>query len=182
METPRLYACEQEKKSAGLGSPSCERKLLVCQYISKYANCIRDQLTSSLVLRASLFRNTIPMPSITAINTADPIAPFLTDRKPPRVAKAPPVTDAAPIAFQGSSFRRMPVIEQLSKLKSPLQAPTLPPKTGARILMAVSAPIRRSPYGLLRNPLVPCQNVAPIVCQRFVRQNSDDERRRGEER
>ena len=122
-----------------------------------------SKLTSSFVLPAIIFWNPMPTPSITASNTAHPIAPFLAARTPPRIARDPPVMNPAPIAFQGSSRRRMPLIAQSNVLKSPPQTPKLPPSTGARILTAVIAPIRRSPYGLLRNPLMPCQIVPPIA-------------------
>lgn len=134
------------------------------QIPSQPASGIREQLTSNFVLPAIIFWNPIPTPSITASNTAHPIAPFLADLNPPRIARAPPVRKPAPIAFHGSSFCRTPLTAQSAKLNMPPQAPKLPPNTGARILTAVMAPIRRSPYGLLRKPLIPCQIVPPIAC------------------
>lgn len=121
------------------------------------------ELTSSFVLPAIILPIPIPTPSMTASNIAQPIAPFRTARGPPLTARHPPVTKPAPIAFHGSSFLRMPLIAQSAVLKSPPQTPKFPPSTGARILIAVMAPIRRSPYGLLRNPLIPCHIEPPIA-------------------
>lgn len=51
----------------------------------------------------------------------------------------------AMMAFHGSSFFRIPLTAQSYVLNSPPQTPKLPPRTGARALMAVMAPMRRSP-------------------------------------
>lgn len=59
------------------------------------------------------------------------------------------VKKPAPIGFHGSSFLRSPFNVQSYVLNNPPHTPKLPPSTGALALMAVSAPIRRSPYGLL---------------------------------
>lgn len=72
------------------------------------------------------------------------------------------------MAFHGSSFflsgmsaltdwrpklayhaHLMPFTAQSNVEKSPPQTPKLPPSTGARALIAVIAPMRRSPYGEL---------------------------------
>jgi hypothetical protein len=37
------------------------------------------------------------------------------------------------------------------------------PNTGARALIAVRAPIRRSPYGEFRKPFTPCHTAPPIA-------------------
>jgi hypothetical protein len=50
-----------------------------------------------------------------------------------------PVKKPAMMAFHGSSFFRMPLTAQSKDEKSPPQTPKLPPRTGARALMAVSA-------------------------------------------
>lgn len=147
---------------------TCER---ASQYWSQEPQPVSNrrkggQLTSSFVLPAIIFWKPMPTPSITANSTAHPMAPFLADLNPPRIARAPPVRKPAPMAFHGSSFCRTPLTAQSAKLKMPPQAPKLPPNTGARILIAVTAPIRRSPYGLLRKPLMPCQIVPPIACWR----------------
>lgn len=103
------------------------------------------QLTSNFVLPANIFWNPMPTPSMTASNTAHPMAPFLAARKPPRIARDPPVRNPAAMALKGSSFRLTPLTAQSKVLKRPPQTPKLPPSTGARILTAVMAPMRRSP-------------------------------------
>lgn len=70
---------------------------------------------------------------------AHPIAPFLTALAPPRTASAPPVKKPAMMAFHGSSFLRMPLTAQSKVLNMPPQTPKLPPRTGARALIAVRA-------------------------------------------
>jgi hypothetical protein len=67
------------------------------------------------------------------------------------------------LALYGSSFFLIPFTAQSYVEKSPPHIPKLPPSTGARALMAVSAPIRLSPYGLFLNPLIPCHNEPPIA-------------------
>jgi hypothetical protein len=67
------------------------------------------------------------------------------------------------LALYGSSFFRTPFTAQSNIEKSPPKTAKLPPSTGARAFIAVSAPIRRSPYGLFRKPLTPCQIVPPIA-------------------
>lgn len=72
------------------------------------------------------------------------------------------------LALYGSSFLRIPLTAQSNVEKRPPQTPKLPPSTGARAFMAVRAPMRRSPYGELRKPLIPCQREPPIACERDV--------------
>ena len=93
---------------------------------------------------------------------AHPIAEFLAAFKPPRTASAPPVKKPAMMALYGSSFFRIPLTAQSNVENRPPHTPKLPPRTGARALMAVTAPIRRSPYGEFRKPLTPCQTAPPI--------------------
>ena len=50
---------------------------------------------SNLVFSAIILWNPIPTPSITASNTAHPIAEFLAARTPPRTAREPPVRKPA---------------------------------------------------------------------------------------
>lgn len=57
----------------------------------------------------------------------------------------------------------MPLTAQSNVENNPPQTPKFPPSTGALALIAVRAPILRSPYGLLRNPLTPCQTDPPIA-------------------
>ena len=66
------------------------------------------------------------------------------------------------LALYGSSFFRMPLTVQSNIENSPPQTPKLPPSTGARAFIAVTAPILRSPYGLFLNPFTPCQTAPPI--------------------
>lgn len=101
--------------------------------------------TSSLVLSAIILLNPIPTPSMTAKSIAQDIAPFRIDRTPPRTARDPPVKNPAIMAFQGSSFFRMPFTAQSNVLNRPPHTPKLPPRTGARALIAVMAPMRLSP-------------------------------------
>jgi hypothetical protein len=97
------------------------------------------------------------------------------------------VKKPAMMAFHGSSFFRTPFTAQSNVLNMPPQTPKLPPRTGARALIAVRAvvvsssvccsprmmrcfcdqripPIRRSPYGLFLNPFTPCHTAPPIAC------------------
>lgn len=106
---------------------------------------------SSLVLSAIILLKPIETPSMTANRIAHDIAPLRIDLYPPRTASEPPVKKPAMMAFQGSSFFRMPLTAQSYVLNSPPQTPKLPPSTGARAFIAVIAPMRRSPYGELRN-------------------------------
>lgn len=101
--------------------------------------------TSSFVLPAIILPRPIPTPSMTARRTAQPMAPLRMALAPPRTARAPPVKKPAVMAFQGSSFWRTPLTAQSNELNRPPQTPKFPPRTGARILMAVMAPERRSP-------------------------------------
>lgn len=94
---------------------------------------------SSLVFSAIILWKPIPTPSITAIKMAQPIAPFRIALGPPLTAKEPPVRKPAIMAFQGSSFLRTPLTAQSKELKRPPQTPKLPPRTGARALIAVIA-------------------------------------------
>jgi hypothetical protein len=113
----------------------------------------------------------MPTPSITAMKIAHPIADALAALKPLLTAKAPPVKKPAitiiPLAIErnwarqflraavedyrdilalyGSSFFLIPVTAQSKVEKSPPHIPKFPPSTGARALMAVRAPMRRSP-------------------------------------
>lgn len=143
-------------------------------------------LTSSLVFSAIILWNPIPTPSITPKKMAHMIAEFLAAFIPPRMASAPPVKKPAMtrkerqrpslqahimrrrgsiniLALYGSSFFLIPLIAQSNVENIPPQTPKFPPNTGARALIAVIAPIRRSPYGLFRNPLTPCQTAPPIA-------------------
>ena len=88
---------------------------------------------------AIILWNPIPTPSITASRIAHPMAPFAIARPPPRTASAAPVIPPAVIAFQGSSFFRMPLTVQSKVLNRPPHTPKLPPRTGARALTAVIA-------------------------------------------
>lgn len=72
------------------------------------------------------------------------------------------------LALYGSSFFRIPLMAQSNVENNPPQTPKLPPRTGARALIAVMAPIRRSPYGLFLNPFTPCQTAPPIAYQIHV--------------
>jgi len=119
--------------------------------------------TSSRVFSAIILWNPIPTPSITANKHAHPIAEFLAALYPPLMASAPPVKNPAIIALYGSSFFRTPFTAQSNVEKRPPQTPKLPPNTGARALIAVRAPIRRSPYGEFRKPFTPCHTAPPIA-------------------
>jgi hypothetical protein len=142
--------------------------------------------TSSRVFSAIILWNPIPTPSITASKHAHPIAEFLAALYPPLIANAPPVKNpaitvklSAPaipwqtnichwrhiLALYGSSFFLTPLTAQSNVEKSPPQTPKLPPNTGARALIAVRAPIRRSPYGEFRKPFTPCHTAPPIACK-----------------
>lgn len=57
----------------------------------------------------------------------------------------------------------MPLTAQSNVENNPPQTPKFPPSTGALALIAVRAPILRSPYGLLRNPFTPCHTDPPIA-------------------
>lgn len=70
------------------------------------------------------------------------------------------------LALYGSSFFLTPFTAQSNVENSPPQTPKLPPNTGARALIAVSAPIRRSPYGEFLNPFTPCHTAPPIAYTR----------------
>lgn len=129
--------------------------------------------TSSLVFSAITLCMPMPTPSITARRIAQPMAEFRAALNPPRIANEPPVRKPAPtekdtpisflyvhlflfffiwgkgnkhiLAFHGSSFFRNPLTAQSNVENRPPQTPKLPPSTGARALMAVRAPILRSP-------------------------------------
>jgi hypothetical protein len=105
---------------------------------------------SSLVFSAIILWKPIPTPSMTASRTAQPMAPLRMALGPPRTASAPPVKKPAMIAFQGSSFLRMPLTAQSNVLNMPPQTPKLPPSTGARALIAVMAGGKRSQYVYMR--------------------------------
>lgn len=81
---------------------------------------------------------------------------------PPRMAKLEPVKKPAIMAFHGSSFWRTDLTVQSKDVKRPPQTPKLPPRTGARALIADTDPRKRSPRGELRAPLIPCQIVPPM--------------------
>ena len=59
----------------------------------------------------------------------------------------PPPLGGDGLYFQGSSFCRILFTAQSYVLNRPPQTPKLPPNTGARALIAVTAPIVRIPYG-----------------------------------
>ena len=103
---------------------------------------------SSFVFSAIILWKPMPTPSMTASRTAQPMAPLRMALGPPRTASAPPVKKPAMMAFQGSSFLRMPFTAQSNVLNMPPQTPKLPPRTGARALIAVMAV-----DGNVRNPL-----------------------------
>lgn len=129
----------------------------------------------------------MPTPSMTASRMAQPMAPLRTAFAPPRTASEPPVKKPAMMAFHGSSFLRTPLTAQSNVENRPPQTPKLPPRIGARALMAVMAveqtrckyprcvrvslselsfhvpPILRSPYGELRKPFTPCHTVVVRV-------------------
>uniref|UniRef100_A0A1Y1KW08 Uncharacterized protein n=1 Tax=Photinus pyralis TaxID=7054 RepID=A0A1Y1KW08_PHOPY len=100
---------------------------------------------SSFVPPDNILEKAMPTPSMTASRTAQPMALLRAALKPPRKAREPPTKKPAIMALYGSSFLRMPLMAQSYVEKRPPQTPKLPPRTGARILMAVMAPIRRSP-------------------------------------
>ena len=123
---------------------------------------------SNLVFSAIILPNIIPTPSITPINTPQAIALLRIAFAPPRTARAAPVQNPPRIPFQGSSFflpgrqgsgdvivfdmgcvYLIPFTAQSNVENRPPHTPKLPPRTGARALMAVIAPMRRSPYGEL---------------------------------
>ena len=89
--------------------------------------------------------NPMLTPSMTARRMAHDMAPLRMALAPPRTAREPPVKNPAMMAFHGSSFFLIPLTAQSYVLKSPPQTPKLPPSTGARALIAVMAPMRRSP-------------------------------------
>lgn len=66
------------------------------------------------------------------------------------------------LALYGSSFLLIPLTAQSKVENSPPHTPKFPPRTGARALIAVTAPIRLSPYGEFRKPLTPCHTAPPI--------------------
>lgn len=145
--------------------------------------------TSNLVFSAIILWNPIPTPSITASRQAHPIAEFLAAFMPPLTANAPPVKNPAItatcqhnpflwsalrqehitqrfgdiLALYGSSFLRIPLTAQSKVENKPPQTPKFPPSTGARALIAVSAPILRSPYGEFLKPLTPCHTAPPMA-------------------
>jgi len=119
--------------------------------------------TSNRVFSAIILWNPIPTPSITASRQAHPIAEFLAALYPPRTARAPPVKNPAMMALYGSSFFLIPFTAQSNVENNPPHTPKLPPRTGARALIAVRAPIRLSPYGEFRNPFTPCHTAPPIA-------------------
>jgi hypothetical protein len=95
--------------------------------------------SSKRVFSAIILWKPMPTPSMTAKRMAQPIAPFLIALGPPRTARAPPVKKPAMIAFHGSSFFRTPLTAQSKLLNMPPHTPKLPPRTGARALIAVIA-------------------------------------------
>lgn len=140
-----------------------------------------------MLLSAIILWKPIPTPSITASRHAQPIAEFRAALYPPRMANDPPVKNPAittscqlkvhrgttrpySLALYGSSLCLTPFTAQSNVEKSPPHTPKFPPNTGARALIAVSAPIRLSPYGEFLNPFTPCHTAPPIawkkVCQR----------------
>jgi hypothetical protein len=154
----------------------------------------------SLVFSAMFRWNAMPTPSMTARRIAHPMALLRMIFAPPRTEIAPPVMKPLMMAFHESCFflstrqdsvfwvcyksgvqlYLMPCTAQAKVEKTPPHTPKFPPRTGARALMAVTAPIRRSPYGELlwvgqirnllagwrrscRNPLIPCHTAPPIA-------------------
>jgi len=107
--------------------------------------------------------NPIPTPSMTASRHAHPIALFLAALTPPLTARAPPVKNPAIIALYGSSFCRTPLTAQSKVENRPPQTPKLPPRTGARAFIDVSAPMERSPLGEFLKPFTPCQIAPPTA-------------------
>ena len=66
---------------------------------------------------------------------------------PERAASKPPVAAPLMIAFQGSSFPRIPAIKQSPALNMPDQTAKFPPSTGALTFMLVTIPDSLSPLG-----------------------------------
>ena len=66
------------------------------------------------------------------------------------------------LALYGSSFFLIPLTAQSKVENKPPHTPKFPPRTGARALIAVKAPIRLSPYGEFRKPLTPCHTAPPM--------------------
>ena len=139
------------------GGGSCER-------VSELSHETRRiSLTSYLVPSAIHLWIPIPTPSITARKMPHIIAPFRAALHPPLIANDPPVKNPAMMELYGSSFFRIPLTAQSYVLNIPPQTPKFPPVTGARALIAVIAPILRSPYGEFLNPLMPCHIEPPIA-------------------
>ncbi|KAK7681253.1 hypothetical protein QCA50_015640 [Cerrena zonata] len=105
----------------------------------------------------------IPTPSKIPKKHAQVMAEFLVCLHPPLMAKAPPVKKPAMMAFQESSLLLMALTEQSKVENNPPQTPKFPPTTGALALMALMDPYHLSPYGELRNPLIPCQTQPPMT-------------------
>jgi len=82
---------------------------------------------------------------------------------PCRAASVPPVRNPEPIAFHGSSFCRIKASVQSKLEKSPPHTAKLPPVMGARLLTALSAPTKRSPFGEFLAPLYACTTPPPIA-------------------
>lgn len=91
------------------------------------------------------------------------MAEFLVCLHPPLMAKAPPVKKPAMMAFHESSLLLMALTEQSKVENNPPQTPKFPPTTGALALIALMDPYHLSPYGELRNPLIPCQTQPPMT-------------------
>jgi hypothetical protein len=107
--------------------------------------------------------NIIPTPSKTPNRQAQVMAEFLVCLQPPLIAREPPVKKPAMMAFNGSSRFLTALTAQSYVENRPPQTPKLPPTTGTRALMAEIAPGKRSPYGELRKPLIPCQTQPPMT-------------------
>lgn len=87
-------------------------ELVGCSQMMMFALWQEDNRTSSFVLSAIILWKPIPTPSMTARKTAHMMAELRAALTPPRTAREPPVKKPAIMAFQGSSFLRIPLIAQ----------------------------------------------------------------------
>ncbi|RUS21917.1 hypothetical protein BC937DRAFT_91036 [Endogone sp. FLAS-F59071] len=88
----------------------------------------------------------MPTPSINASSVPLTAAEIAAALAPPRKARIPPAAAPAIMEFHGSSFCLSPFRVQSKVEKRPPQTAKLPPRTGARAFMAVTAPRTRSPW------------------------------------
>lgn len=91
----------------------------------------------------------MPTPSMTAKRIPQLIAPFRIARAPPRTANEPPVKKPAMMAFQGSSFRRMPltaqsVCETVSKMVAEVERTALEGMPATHQMLRRDHPTRQS--------------------------------------